>query len=70
MSKTSVVGVILGVAFIIALVIIGPFLVIWSLNTLFPSLVIPYALETWSAIMLLGGWLSGLMNTKIGKSST
>ena len=70
MSKTSVVGVILGVAFIIALVIIGPFLVIWSLNTLFPSLVIPYALETWVSIMVLGAWISGLMNTKISKSST
>ena len=70
MSKTSMVGVILGVAFIIALVIIGPFLVIWSLNTLFPSLVIPYALETWTAIMVLGAWVSGLMNTKISKTPT
>ena len=70
MSKTSVVGVILGIAFIISLFIIGPFLVIWSMNTLFPSLVIPYTLETWGAIMLLGGWISGLMNTKISKTPT
>lgn len=70
MSKTSMVGVVLGVAFIIALVIIGPFLVIWSLNTLFPSLVIPYTLETWVSIMVIGAWISGLMNTKISKSST
>jgi len=70
MSKTSMVGVVLGVAFIITLVIIGPFLVIWSLNTLFPSLVIPYTLETWVSIMVLGAWISGLMNTKISKSST
>ncbi len=70
MSKTSMVGVVLGVAFIIALVIAGPFLVIWSLNTLFPSLVIPYTLETWVSIMVIGAWISGLMNTKISKSST
>jgi hypothetical protein len=70
MSKTSMVGVVLGVAFIIALVIIGPFLVIWSMNTLFPSLVIPYTLETWVSIMVIGAWISGLMNTKISKSST
>jgi len=70
MSKTSMVGVVLGVAFIIALVVIGPFLVIWSLNTLFPSLVIPYTLETWVSIMVIGAWISGLMNTKISKSST
>ena len=70
MSKTSVVGVILGIVLIIALVIAGPILVIWSMNTLFPSLVIPYTLETWGAIMLLGGWISGLMNTKISKTPT
>lgn len=70
MSKTSVVGVILGIVLIIALVIAGPILVIWSMNTLFPSLVIPYTLETWGAIMLLGGWISGLMNAKISKTPT
>ena len=70
MSKTSVFGVFLGIVLIIALVIAGPILVIWSMNTLFPSLVIPYTLETWGAIMLLGGWISGLMNTKISKTPT
>ena len=70
MSKTSVFGVILGIVLIIALVIAGPILVIWSMNTLFPSLVIPYTLETWGAIMLLGGLFSGLMNTKISKTPT
>lgn len=33
----------------------GPLLVIWSLNTLFPVLAIPYALETWFATAVLNG---------------
>ena len=39
---------------IVALVAIGPLLTIWSLNTLFPVLNIPYSLDTWAAIVLLG----------------
>ena len=37
------------------LVIVGPLLTIWALNTLFPVLNIPYSLETWFASLLLGG---------------
>ena len=39
---------------IVALVAIGPLLTIWALNTLFPVLNIPYGLDTWAAIVLLG----------------
>lgn len=41
------------VALVVALVIIGPFLSIWALNTLFPSLAIPYALDTWAAMAVI-----------------
>ena len=37
--------------------VVGPLLTIWSLNTLFPVLVIPYTLYTWSAVVLLGAFL-------------
>jgi hypothetical protein len=40
---------------LLAIVIIGPILVLWSLNTLFPSLNIQYTLETWSAVVLIHG---------------
>ena len=40
---------------IIALVILGPIAVIWSLNTLFPALAIPLSLETWCAVVVLSG---------------
>jgi hypothetical protein len=41
----------------IVLLAIGPMLTIWSVNTLFPVLEIPYTLETWSAVILLGLFL-------------
>jgi uncharacterized membrane protein len=47
-------GVLVAVILIIALAIIMPFLTIWSVNTLFPALAIPYTLETWSAVIILG----------------
>ena len=52
------------VLLVIVLVLVGPLLTIWSLNTLFPSLVIPYSLETWAAVILLGG----VFKTNVSKS--
>lgn len=43
------------VGLFIALVILGPLLTIWSLNTLFPVVAIPYTIETWAAALILGG---------------
>lgn len=42
------------VLIIVALFIfIGPLILIWSMNTLFPALAIPYTLETWAATIIL-----------------
>ena len=49
---------------IVIIVIFGPLLSIWALNTLFPVLAIPYTLETWAAMALVGGVFQGL---RIGK---
>lgn len=57
-SKWGATGLILMLVFIVAVAVIGPFLAIWSVNTLF-SLTIPYSLETWSATILLGMFLRG-----------
>lgn len=38
--------------------IVFPLLVIWSLNTLFPVLNIAYNFYTWSAVVLLGAFLT------------
>ena len=58
------VKVILGVGLIIALIAAGPILTIWSLNILFPVLAIPYTLETWAAVVLLGGVFKTTVNYK------
>ena len=35
------------------LIALGPILIIWALNTLFPALAIPYDFYTWAATVLL-----------------
>ena len=62
MNTFKILGI---VALIILLVIIGPFLTIWSLNTLFPALAIGYTLETWAAVILLSMALRS--NVKVNK---
>ena len=43
------------VALALLLVIAGPLLMIWALNTLFPVLNIAYSFETWISIVILAG---------------
>ena len=52
-------GVGIGVAFIIGMVIMLPFLSIWAFNTLFPTFNIPYTFDTWAATILLGMFFRG-----------
>lgn len=54
--KTDSSVVVLVVIAVIALLIAGPFIVIWSANTLFPALAIPYTWQTWLATILLGAF--------------
>ena len=54
MSKISFLLIVLFVA-----VIFGPLLTIWSLNTLFPVLAIPYSIETWLATVVIAGIFRG-----------
>lgn len=51
MSKVLIgIGVVILAILIVLLV---PFLLIWSLNTLFPVLAIEYTLDTWLAVVIL-----------------
>ena len=52
------------IAFFVFLIALGPVLTIWSLNTLFPMLAIPYSMETWAAVVILGGIISAKVNGK------
>jgi hypothetical protein len=38
---------------VLLFIYLQPLIVIWSLNTLFPSLHIPYTVETWMATLIL-----------------
>ena len=62
MSKLfGVVGII---ALVVALIIAGPLLLIWALNTLFPVLAIPYTVWTWLAALILGATVSPTVKVK------
>jgi hypothetical protein len=49
----NTISILIAIVVILFLLIVAPFLTIWSLNTLFPVLEIPYTFETWSATILL-----------------
>jgi heme A synthase len=54
----NIVMVIGAAALLVAMVVIGPVLVIWSLNTLFPVLAIELTIWTWLAVVILGAFFS------------
>ena len=55
--------------FVVAILLfVVPFLLIWSLNTLFPVLAIPYTLETWFASVLISSFF-GTSHLSMKKSS-
>ena len=60
LSAFGVVGLVI-VA--ILLLVFGPFVTIWSLNTLFPALAIPYTFSTWIAVIWLGMAVRGNTTT-------
>ena len=53
------IGILLFAALIIALIVFGPFITIWAMNTLFPVLAIPYTFDTWCATVILAMFLKG-----------
>jgi hypothetical protein len=54
MSKMSLILIL-----VIVVLVFGPLLTIWSLNTLFPVLAIPYSIETWFATVIIAGIFRG-----------
>ncbi len=57
---SALIKLIVGITLIVFAVALGPLLGIWSLNTLFPQLAIPFTWETWAAFALLFGGASGI----------
>jgi hypothetical protein len=63
MKETSLAFLIIVVA--VLMVIFGPLATIWSLNTLFPVLAIPYTFDTWLAIVVVASLFK--QTVKVGK---
>jgi multidrug efflux pump subunit AcrB len=57
----DMIKIVLIVALIAAVIIFGPLITIWSLNTLFPALAIPSNIATWFATL----WIFGFFATKV-----
>ena len=57
MTKTnnSVFTILVAIVVILLILIFAPLLTIWSLNTLFSTLEIPYTMETWAATVIITG---------------
>ena len=51
----KVAGILVVAALVILLIILGPIVVIWALNALFPALAIPVTFKTWFAICVVMG---------------
>jgi hypothetical protein len=55
---SDMIKIVLLVALIAAIVIFGPLITIWSLNTLFPMLAIPSNIATWFATLWIFGFFA------------
>lgn len=62
MSK--LIGVLFAIALVVVILAIGPLATIWSANTLFPGLAIPYSIETWVAVIILGAFFRANVSIK------
>ena len=63
MSKAIL--VVMFAVLIVALVLLGPLATIWAFNTLFSKVyMIPYAFDTWLAVLVMGAFLKGSVTYK------
>lgn len=51
--KPTTGGILFLLSFAALIIIGGPLAMIWAVNTLFPSVAIPYTLETWLAAFII-----------------
>ena len=56
--------IVVAIILVLVLLAIGPWLVIWSLNTLFPILAVEFTFWTWAAVIILGTFLRANVSVK------
>jgi hypothetical protein len=61
---SDLIKIVLLIALIVFLIVVGPLLTIWALNTLFPVLAIQYTWQTWLAVIFVGGFLRANVTLK------
>lgn len=61
---SDMIKILAAIVLIVVLLAIGPWLVIWSLNTLFPVLAIQFTFWTWAAVIILGTFLRANVSVK------
>jgi hypothetical protein len=61
---SDIIKLALAIVLIVLLLALGPWLVIWSLNTLFPVLAIQFTFWTWCAVIILGAFLRANVKVK------
>ena len=60
----TTIEVAMAIAVIVLALVIGPWLVIWSMNTLFPVLAIEFTFWTWCAVVILGTFFRANVSVK------
>lgn len=60
----KLVTIVLMIILLIVLIAIGPIVVIWALNTLFPILAIQFTFYTWLAVVIIGAFLRANVSIK------
>ena len=60
----SILKLALAIALVVVIMAIGPWLVIWSLNTLFPVLAIEFTFWTWGAVVIMGTFFRANVSVK------
>ena len=60
----SILKLALAIALVVVIMAIGPWLVIWSLNTLFPVLAIEFTFWTWCAVVIMGTFFRANVSVK------
>ena len=61
---SDLIKIVMLIALIVFLIVVGPLLTIWALNTLFPVLAIQYTWQTWLAVIFVGGFLRANVTLK------
>lgn len=52
-QNKDIAAIVLFLTIAVVLIVFGPLAIIWSLNTLFPVLSIPYSFYSWLAVIIM-----------------